>query len=609
MKMVERIVGAVKRFAAGDQAPDLPVSQKGRLALPWEPVNLSSTATVASIQGALRTAERGDTRQLFSIYRDLTAGGSHIQAEFNKRKMAILAQPMSCLPQEKGKKEDMAAAAACMQAVQDCENWSDGLTHLLDGCLWPVAVSEKIFRPVDPSEPGYKLGLRYTLKRLEPVNMQLLCFRGPWFGMTIDQGSASQANPKDQWAYDPLAWEPDLKFWGTDERGRILYQFDTVYAADKVRHLVHRGHMLVGLRDCWGGPMRAVVFWWLLSTLGRDWFARAMERFGVPFPVGHTDAKNQEAIDFLNQAFSLATKIGGLVVDHETQVDLKEVMISGLADAHEKFLSICNREISKVIVGQTLSAEAQSTGLGSGTSKLQGDVREDIRMFDQMRLGETVQKQLFAQLLQINGLTGSAPKLVWGGLSDEDAKTLAELLELLSRAGLEPTDEALPTINERLGFEVRRKVVVASNQSSVISNQSSVIGNQSSVIGNQSSQNGESKNQNGGDGQVEGLSAAWVSPRARARFAALSAQAGMADAMGVPAGWLNPLRDFLEELQAKAADKSLSDRDLIDFLEQAARRVPELFREMDIEELAKVLEAGMGKAVVDGVRQELRKLD
>src|SRR5574341_1533381 len=31
--------------------------------------------------------------------------------------------------------------------VRECENWNEGLAHLLSATIWPVAVVEKIFRP------------------------------------------------------------------------------------------------------------------------------------------------------------------------------------------------------------------------------------------------------------------------------------------------------------------------------------------------------------------------------------------------------------------------------------------------------------------------------
>lgn len=422
--------------------------RRSYVSMRYEPPNVSSSATVQTVQAAIRAAEGGETRQLFALYRDLTVSGSHIQCELGKRLMAVLSQPEAVLPADKENPDDVAAAVAIERMIADCENWDDGIAHLLSSTLWPVAVVEKLYEPNPEPRPGEK-ALKFTLRKFNIVNPTVLCFQQPY-----QTGANGLVSP--QLKEGEEQWEEDLRFYGTDVNGNIQYSYASSYPAEKQRHIIHRGHLLVGVRDNWGGPMRAVVFWWLLGVLGRDWFARAMERYGAPFPVGKTDAQNPDAVNLLREAFSLSTKIGGLVVDNETQVELIEAVSSNLADAHEKFLGICNREVSKIIVGQELSTTAAPTGLGSGVAKLQGQVREDIREYDQRRLAATLKRQLFDQFLFINGLRGRV-KIVWGGLSAEDAKSTADLLVSLSSAGLEPTDEAIPTISERVGFELQRK--------------------------------------------------------------------------------------------------------------------------------------------------------
>lgn len=440
---------------AAEKLATIFAGRRSYVSMRHEPENISSSATVQTVQSAIRAAEGGDTRQLFALYRDLTVGGSHIQCELGKRLMAVLSEPEAVLPADKENKDDILAAEAVKQMIGDCENWEEGIAHLLSSTLWPVSVVEKLFEPADAPMPG-KPRLRYTLRKLHIVNPTLLCFKQPYQQNRLSRPADTLSSNGGEGRGEEEPWEKDLRFYNTEADGRIDWSFDKTYAADKTRHIIHRGHLLVGVRDNWGGPMRSIVFWWLLAALARDWFARNMERYGSPFLLGKTDSTNQDAINFLRDAFSLSTKIGGLVVDHDTQVELIEAMTTGMADAHERFLSVCNREISKVIVGQTLSAEAQPTGLGSSTGKLQGEVREDIRQFDQKRLGSTITRQLFDQFLYINGLSGRV-KIVWGGLSAEDAAEAGSLLVSLSNANLEPTDEAIPTISERVGFQLQRK--------------------------------------------------------------------------------------------------------------------------------------------------------
>src|SRR5512145_2392848 len=84
----------------------LPFTRQSSVALRAEPPNATRGATVESVQSALRAAEAGETRLLFALYRDLVLSGSHVQAEFNKRKLAVLAQPHAILPADKEQPED-----------------------------------------------------------------------------------------------------------------------------------------------------------------------------------------------------------------------------------------------------------------------------------------------------------------------------------------------------------------------------------------------------------------------------------------------------------------------------------------------------------------------
>lgn len=563
---------------------------EARLDYRGQPAALSPNATVAKLQSALRIAEQGDTRDLFSLYRDLVSGGSHIGAEFGKRKLAVLCETHAILPADKSNADDLKAADAIRQMIDGCENWTVGLTHLLDASLWPVAIAEKIFAPAVPAASD-AVPLRFMLSRFAMVDPALLCFKKR-FGPVGTQSSASPLSfsPPNGDAVEsvPTAapFEPDLRFYSTNERGTIQYSLETTYPADRARHIVHRGHLLQSLPDCWGGPMRSILFWWLLGILGRDWFARMLERYGAPFIVGRTNSRDKAAVDFLKDAFSSATKLHGIVVDTETQIELKEAAASGSADAYERFLSICNREISKAIIGQELSSTAASTGLGSSVGKLQSDVRDDIRRFDQLMLAETLRRQLFKPFIEMNGLRGAAPRIVWGGLDAADADSFSKMLETLERAGYEPTEEALPTICDRVGFQVKRKAAAAPPALSAV-------------------ENGGLKMENGAAPVVHPLSAI-LHPRLRATLAAYSAQSKAATALGVPAAWLAPVRDLLGQIAAKAADQTLTDAEMLDALDKLVAQMPELFSEMDVESLAKLFEAGMGGAVVDGVRQGIK---
>lgn len=81
----------------------------------------------------------------------------------------------------------------------------------------------------------------------------------------------------------------------------------------------------------------------------------------------------------------------------------------------------------------------------------------------------------------------------------------------------------------------------------------------------------------------------------------------LAEAMGVTPQWLAPVDDIWREMITKVQDESISDDDLLEFLDEASARLPELFGEMDSEGLAETLEAALGTATVAGLTEALKR--
>jgi phage gp29-like protein len=172
--------------------------------------------------------------------------------------------------------------------------------------------------------------------------------------------------------------------------------------------------------------------------------------------VGKYDQGDDASRTILERAFALATKLGGLVVSKETEVEIKQAAASDSGEAYKTFIEVCNRETSKLVLGETLSSDAQATGMGSGNAKLQGGKRDEKRAGDARRLAKTLRNGLFKQFLEINGLKGRPPVPVWGSVSPDEIAAICDTLDSLTGAGLEVDDDALTIISEKVGFQVRR---------------------------------------------------------------------------------------------------------------------------------------------------------
>lgn len=453
------------------EVPDrIAMLKRGALSGWGEPYNLSTTLDASRIQAAIRAAERGDTWQLFTIFRDMVAGYTHLQNEFAKRKMIVVGQPHAILPRIKGNKQDELAVKVLEEMIDHCDNWQDAMDNILDATLWPVSVQEKLFAPVnDSDEDDYQFKVRYRLRKLDPVSPTLFCFKIPYLASGFGGGFAYGLPPSydlspqtlplgpEMVVWNPNNWEPELRFYEVFENGYPNFSPASTYGPEEARHLIHRGSNLSKtIRDNFGSHMRAIVFWWFLATEGRDWFGRYMQRWGHPFVVGKVDAQQHDTVEFMRQALSLATEIGGLIIDKEAEATLMQAASLNGAEGYRLFLETCNDEVSKVVVGQTLSSTARSTGLGSGVAKLHGDVRDDFRQSDMRKLSSTLVKQLFKQYLRINGYRGHVRSIVWGGKDETKAELLARTMKDFATAGIEADDAGLDVISERVGFSLQR---------------------------------------------------------------------------------------------------------------------------------------------------------
>jgi phage gp29-like protein len=377
-----------------------------------EPESWMEYMDAARVAYVLRCARGGSVTELFALFRDMIMADSHLQVELTKRKLAVIAESPRFTPDDKSLPQDVQSSDYCREILEELPSFLIACSHLMDSTLWPVALVEKVYR---------SNGSGFALDDLVPVPAYLLDFS-----------------------------EGRLMVRDTDPDGQ---PGGAIHEPDPARYIIHRGHLL-NTPDNYGGPMRSLIYWQLGSAMDRDWWMRFLDRYGMPFIVGKFASGNEKDKTILMAAFSAAKKIFGLAVSNSTAVEIIEASQSG-ADAFNKFHDICQREKSKLILGQTLSAQTDATGQGSGVADLQGDVREDFRRFDSVMLGRTLRSQLFSQMLSLAGQAGSSPKITWGSKSASELKAIADMLTSLATAGFEVDD--FETLSDDIGYTLRRK--------------------------------------------------------------------------------------------------------------------------------------------------------
>ncbi len=433
--------------------------------------NVSHNFTIEKVQAAFRQAEFGDMRMLFGYYRDFFITNGMVVAELSKRKLSTLSEPYTILPEDRKNPDDIEAAEVIKEALDKCPYFLEGLVHLMNGIVFPVSVVEKTFEPIESNYGLNKHNLRYKIKKLYPVDYNLITYRLPYLPQGPINTSGNQpviptppltqdmtGRPEDT-IYDPDSWEPDLRFWSVFNNGLINFSYSYMMAPDPDRQIVYRCNLLNGIaRENWGGMGRSVLWWAIMSQLGADVFLRCLQKWGVPFIVAKVDTSQVDTVAKVMAAFENINIINALVINKDAVAELQEMNYSGAAEAHSKFIEICHDQISILISGQTLSSHAKNTGLGSGVADLQSDVRQDIIKYDRLCLNNVLKHQLFRQYLDINGVKGCTPNIIWGGgqTPTENVQMSTTILNL-SNAGWKISEDSMEELGEQFGFKVEQQ--------------------------------------------------------------------------------------------------------------------------------------------------------
>lgn len=436
----------------------------------WSQIaNLSQNVTMEKVQAAFRAAERGDMTLLFGFYRDFFVGGSITAAAIGKRKLSTTSIEPTILPYDKKNPKDVRNAKVIQEIVMRYPRLNEAVGHMMNASVYPLAVLEKLFEPVGDSFGENKLGIRYKIKQLYPVDYQLVNYKLPYLPSgPINLGSGPglpntppsiYGRPEDT-IFDPDSWEPNLRFWSVLQNGLIDYSYANMMQPDPNRHLIYRSNLLGGIApDNFGGVGKSLLFLTIMSQLGLNIYFKCLQKFGLPFVKLEVDSAQVDTVNDIMETFrNLDEVLSVIAYNKGSVVELQEMNYAGAGEAHEKFINHIKDCINTLLLGQTLSGDAKSTGLGSGVAKLHSDVRADYINYDRMMLNETLRHQLFRQLLDINGfMDGQAPRIVWGsGISTEDTVSITTAIKNLSDSGYTLAGDSIEDLSAKFGFQFEK---------------------------------------------------------------------------------------------------------------------------------------------------------
>jgi phage gp29-like protein len=182
------------------------------------------------------------------------------------------------------------------------------------------------------------------------------------------------------------------------------------------------------------------VFWPVtFKKGGLKFWVVFTEKYGIPHLIGkHPRGASKEETDNLADLLEEMVQDAIAVIPDDSSVEIQEANKSSSAEIFEKLIDKMNAEISKAILGQTLTTEIGSTG-SYAASNTHFAVRQDIIDSDKKLVEKTI-NQLLQWIYEINFASADVP--VFEMFEEEDVDlNIAQRDKILSDTGVKFTKE------------------------------------------------------------------------------------------------------------------------------------------------------------------------
>lgn len=218
---------------------------------------------------------------------------------------------------------------------------------------------------------------------------------------------------------------------GEDGRGK-----DTPLPAFKFIRMQIKAKSGLQIRS---GLARLAAWSWMFKAYTqRDW-AIFTQTYGQPIRVGKYHAgASQDDRDTLYRAVANIAGDCAAIIPEGMNIDFVEASnVTAGSALYEKRADWLDRQVSKAVLGQTNTTDAQAGGLGSGQANAHNDVREDIEKADGKAASAVLNRDLVRPWCDLEfGPSNAYPKVTITRPEQEDLKLLSGSLKEMVPLGL-----------------------------------------------------------------------------------------------------------------------------------------------------------------------------
>lgn len=206
------------------------------------------------------------------------------------------------------------------------------------------------------------------------------------------------------------------------ERGIILRNQND-YAGFSYKEIPYSNFVLeAGEKDSLGLLMKAAQYVIYKRGGFGDW-AQYCELFGMPFRVAKYDGYDEKTRTDLENALKTAGSAAYIVIPKEADLTFIQNNTTGSSILYDMLIDTCNKELSKLILGQTMTTEA---GGALAQAKVHQEVEMEIHFADKLFVKNILNDRMIP-LLKIHGFNVDGGKFIFQEKENLDKKTRLEM--------------------------------------------------------------------------------------------------------------------------------------------------------------------------------------
>lgn len=352
--------------------------------------------TPAKLARIMEAAEQGDIQSQHELFMDMEEKDGHIFAEMSKRRRALLTVDWDIAPPRNPSAKEKKAAAYIKELLSDVQNFEDVIQDALDAighgfaCLemeWQMLGSEWLPKAIDHRPQSWFQTDRETRTKIR-----------------LRDGSMDGA------ALQPFGWITHI-------------------------HKAKSGYLSRA------GLHRVLAWPFLFKNYSVRDLAEFLEIYGLPLRLGTypSGASDDEKTTLLNAVAAIGHDAAGIIPEG-MMIDFKEAA-KGASDPYAFMIEWCERKQSMVILGGTLTSQADGKTSTNALGNVHNEVRHDLMMSDARQLAGTLTRDLVYPLyaLNVGGIEDMrrCPRFVFDLGESEDLKLYSEALPNLVNAGVQ----------------------------------------------------------------------------------------------------------------------------------------------------------------------------